>query len=253
MTPDAVLSALAAREAVGVPALLLVAHPDDEVLGASVALRCLSSLVLVHATDAAGGTEGTSPVERFAELDAALALLGAAPARVACGLPDGQLINHVETLAGRIAALLPPVDLLVTHAFEGGHPDHDACALAAHMACAGQAGRPIIHLEFAVYARIGGVVRTNAFAPAAAPATVLALSPEERAAKQHALAAFASQRHVVDRFPLAEEVLRVAPAHEFGLRRAAADVLFAAGDEGREARWRAAAVAALSTSPRRGR
>lgn len=246
---DAVLSALSARRPVAASVLLLVAHPDDEVLGASVTLRCAERLRLVHATDGSGG-DAVITAERFRELLAALESLDVEPTIAPCGYPDGSLIGHAAALAEHLAGWLSDTDVLITHAFEGGHPDHDACALAAQLACTRElerSGRRVARLEFAIYARIDGAIRTNAFPPAdAVLATTLQLSPEEQARKRRSLQAFASQRHVVDRFPLATETLRPTPEYDFSVPRDPAQLLFAFGEPSRETRWREAAAAALT-------
>lgn len=240
-----VLVALAARQPVIVPALMLVAHPDDEVLGASLTMCGLRSLHLVHATDGAAGAGVGGIADRFAELDSALARLGVAPVRTRLGFPDGTLVDSAKTLAAALAPMLASVELLVTHALEGGHPDHDACALAAQIACARDGASHVTRLEFAVYARIDGAIRTNTFSPGRSQPTVFALSAAEQARKRHALEAFASQRHVVDRFPLGIETLRASSDEDFTRSRNPADVLFAAAAPEREVRWRAAALAAV--------
>lgn len=246
----AMLAAITARQPTDAPALLLVAHADDEVLGCSVAIRQLRQLRLVHATDGSGGDEAAA-AERLREAMAAMKALGVRPSMAPCGLPDGSLIEHVRELADALAAWLPETALLITHAYEGGHPDHDACSLAAQLACAREAersGRRVARLEFAIYARGHGKIRTNAFPADAAPAAaVLGLSAEEKMRKQRALAAFVSQRHVVERFPLDTEALRPAPEHDFARARETDDLLFAFRNPEREPAWRQAALAALSS------
>jgi hypothetical protein len=74
---------------------------------------------------------------------------------------------------------------------------------------------------------------------------VLTLSAEEQDRKRSALTAFASQRHVVDRFPLTRESLRVASSHDFGTSREARDLLYAFDDPPREEAWRQAARRAI--------
>lgn len=249
--PDAtaMLAAIAARRLIDAPALLLVAHSDDEVLGCSVAMRQLRRLRLVHATDGSGGDEAAA-AERLREVMAAVGALGLQPNMAPYGLPDGSLIKHARSLADALAAWLPETALLITHAYEGGHPDHDACALAAQLACAREAersGRRVARLEFAIYARGDGQIRTNAFPADATPAaTVLKLSSEEKMRKLRALAAFVSQRHVVERFPLDTEALRVAPEHDFSRVRDPDELLFAFRNPEREPAWRRAALAAMS-------
>jgi LmbE family N-acetylglucosaminyl deacetylase len=248
--PDFALAAIAARQPIDLPALLLVAHSDDEVLGCSVAMRHLPQLRLVHATDGSGGDQRVA-TQRLQEVMAATKELGLTPSMAPCGLPDGALIEHAGALASALAAWMPDTALLITHAFEGGHPDHDACALAGQLACLqefARSGRRVARLEFAIYSGWGGAIRTNAFPRDATPApTVLTLSPEEKMRKHRALQAFASQRHVVERFPLDSEAIRPAPDHDFAAPRDPNGLLFAFQNPEREPEWRHAAVAALAS------
>lgn len=244
------LREISARRPVGASALMLVAHPDDEVLGCSVAMRQLPRLRLVHATDGAAGDRALA-TQRMREAAAALAAMELTPSMAPCGLPDRSLIEHVGALASALNAWLPETAILITHAMEGGHPDHDACAMAAQIACAREerrSGRRIARLEFAVYARAEGEILTNAFSRAAqAAATALQLTTEERMRKRCALQASTSQRHVVDRFALLTETLRPAPDYDFSAPRDAEDLLFAFAHPEREAAWRRAATAALAS------
>ena len=232
-----------------VPALLLVAHSDDEVLGCSVIMSRLRRLTIMYATEARVSHDGIAG-KRLEEALAALKVLGLAPIVLPCGLPDGSLVKHTRVLASLIADRLPDTALLITHAFEGGHPDHDACALAAQMARDAEeerSGCRVAHLEFAIYAHTDGAIRTNAFPKDAQPsAAVLALSPQEQVLKKRALGEFASQRHVVDRFPLQHEALRRALRYDFSAARADETVLFAMRQPGSELAWRQDAQAALA-------
>lgn len=243
---DAV-AALAERRIVDAPAVLLVAHPDDEVLGASVALGLHRDLLLLHATDGAKGADAVGgSAARFAELEGALVALGVAPRLARIDLPDGALDERADVLAAALAPMIAGAQVAITHAFEGGHPDHDACALAMQLAC-GKYPRAPARLEFAVYAREGDRLITNSFGdrPDPVPAR-LRLSPDEVTRKRAALAAFASQRHVVSRFPVAEEQIRPSPVHDFAARRDPARVLFARGDAAVERAWRDVAAAAIA-------
>jgi N-acetylglucosamine malate deacetylase 2 len=76
---------------------------------------------------------------RRQELLAALRLAGIEATRtVQLGMPDQEasfrLVELAAALAAKFSALRPEV--VMTHAYEGGHPDHDATAFAVHTACA---------------------------------------------------------------------------------------------------------------------
>jgi LmbE family N-acetylglucosaminyl deacetylase len=253
---DDLLISVRARRPIEAPLLLLVAHPDDEVLGASVLMSLARKLHLVHATTGApvDGAEDGSTVSagRFAELAAALQVLGVQPARqAALKFPDGKLVQRARELALELQPLLADAGALITHAFEGGHPDHDACALAVQLACTAiyrRHGWCPARYEFPLY-RVGndGAFATNRFPEGAwGEIADIALRPEEAARKQAALQAFASQAHVVEHFSTGREQLRTAPDYDFVTARDPAQLLYARSCGSAEQAWREAALIALA-------
>jgi LmbE family N-acetylglucosaminyl deacetylase len=139
-------------------------------------------------------------------------------------------------------------ELILTHAYEGGHPDHDAAAFICHAAAELHAReglpKPWI-VEMPLYRR-GGDDRVNGrFLPPIGPdAWTLVLDREALARKRHALGAFVTQRHVVSAFDPGVERYRTAPAHDF-LRPPHPGVLhyehegWARGDDFRQQVWTA--------------
>ena len=124
-------------------AALVVAHPDDESIGCGAQLPRLSGLTVIHVTDGAprdgrdAARRGFPDPAAYAavrarELDAALTLAGIAPERrIALGHPDQGVAEIIAPLARQLAALFAArgITVALTHAYEGGHPDHDAVAL----------------------------------------------------------------------------------------------------------------------------
>lgn len=108
---------------------------------------------------------------------------------------------------------------VITHPYEGGHPDHDTCAFIVQCACQRlrRAGRPVpVRLEFASYHARDGDTARGVFWPAAScPERVVPLDARQLARKQAALAEFATQRAIIDSFPLDPERLRPAPRYDF--------------------------------------
>ena len=221
---DTLLARLAARAPVEEVVALVVAHPDDEVIGAGGVLPLLQRLVLVHVTDGAPGNLADAHAHGFAdaagyaaerrkELGRALALGSPSLLGVVCeelGSPDQGASERLVSLTRALRALLARrgVQVIITHPYEGGHPDHDATAfIAAH------AGLPVV--EFASYhADPGGGMRTGAFLPG--PDGVrLTLTPGEQARKRAMLAAFETQAATLTPFGTEAELFRLSPAYDF--------------------------------------
>jgi len=127
--------------------LILVAHPDDEIIGFGAIMQRMRRPVVVFATDGAprdqyfwkdyGSREAYAEV-RQQEARAALAIVGAEPVflsdRVPGGIADQELFRRLpeatEAFAGVIAEVRP--EAILTLSYEGGHPDHDsACFIAS--------------------------------------------------------------------------------------------------------------------------
>ena len=146
----AMLDAIAQGGAAIPPTMVVQAHPDDEVIALGSRLASLRSAIFVHVTDGAprdgvdASVHGFTGAHMYArarrhELEAAMALAGVGIEQlheISC--PDQQAAKCLVALSRQIAGLIARVrpKLLITHPYEGGHPDHDATAFAVHAACA---------------------------------------------------------------------------------------------------------------------
>jgi LmbE family N-acetylglucosaminyl deacetylase len=220
--------------------VLVVAHPDDETLGCGGQLPRFKHLRIVHVTDGAprDGADAAAhgcpdwqgyAALRQAELLAALALAGiGADALTSLGVPDQQTALRLAEIAARLRPLLAAADIVLTHAFEGGHPDHDATALAVHAACAalGRTGAAPAIVEMPFYRAGPAGWLCQCFVPdPAAPETTLTLTEPQRRLKRAMLAAFPSQADILAGFATEVERFRPAPRHDF-LRRPAGGLLY---------------------------
>jgi LmbE family N-acetylglucosaminyl deacetylase len=120
-------------------------------------------------------------------------------------------------LSFRLSRLEPEV--VITHPYEGGHPDHDATALAVHAACRvlqrAQAVAPAL-IEMTSYHGNGGEMQTEAFLPYPHCETIaFELTEQERWRKKRLLACYATQKQTLSAFPLRQEMFRLAPAYDF--------------------------------------
>ena len=215
-------------------ALFLAAHPDDETIGASVALSRLPHAIVVYLTDGAPHEPGFWPSpsnsreeyaqRRWEEARAALSLSGISPHHIfALRATDQDAIGEAPILVERlirIARWFRPA-FLITHPYEGGHPDHDTAALVASMvrSCFQREGEPIpTFLEMTSYHACAGKYRVGEFLPAGSQRPKLLtirLAPEEQTRKKKMLDCFVSQRPVIAGFPLDLERLRETPDYDF--------------------------------------
>ena len=228
----AFLAALAdpARPPLPQRAAVVVAHPDDESIGCGAQLARFSDVQVVHVTDGAprDGVDARrlgfdSPADyaagRRAELEAAMSLAGIAPDRLrSLGWPDQETPANLPALTRSLVDILEDRQVVLTHAYEGGHADHDAAALAVRAACAllrraGTAAPDII--EMPLYRAGPEGILAQSFAPADVPVTVIRLDWAEQQLKQAMYAAHGSQHDVLLLFRVDMEWFRPAPRCDF--------------------------------------
>ena len=213
--------------------LLVVAHPDDETVGAAVKLSRIdpSLITILHITNGsprdmhdarANGFDTAEAYEeaRRIELYQALALIGIRPEQChQLNVVDKESCWRLPFLGEYIRNLLEALKpgMVLTHAYEGGHPDHDSASFAVRQAVssASKFGRPAV-IEFACYFAGPAGLETGTFLPGTGDASeTIVLNQEEQRLKQAMLDCFRSQRRVLEGFRLDRECFRPAPVYDY--------------------------------------
>jgi LmbE family N-acetylglucosaminyl deacetylase len=142
----------------------------------------------------------------------------------------------------------------VTHPYEGGHPDHDACAFivqAAVRLTESAIPHAPLRVEFTSYHNgcpfsDRDEMSVGEFLPGP-PASTILLSAALQERKRRMLMCFESQQHVLGRFPVGVERFRLAPCYDFSRPPHPGKVFFEDKDWGvTGAQWQQLATAALA-------
>jgi LmbE family N-acetylglucosaminyl deacetylase len=207
--------------------LIVAAHPDDEVIGAGARFKHLGRLAMVHVTDGAprnmvdANRCGFPSREAYArerrdELVGALATAGVKPLMIELGIADQEASANIAQVARCIADTIGELepDLVLTHPYEGGHPDHDATAAAVHAAVGLGASAPVF--EFTSYHAVNGQFRAHEFLGPRDAITTVELTATEQQCKRSMLDCFRTQQETLAVFGSSVERYRPAPQYDFG-------------------------------------
>ena len=209
--------------------LVFVAHPDDESIGCGVLLQRIPTALAVFAVDGAPegygfehkfGSLNNYSEERFKEAGCALAHAGHSSfrrlnARSGTYFPDRHLFEHLEEAADSLLTIAREFspDAIVSHAFEGGHIDHDACTVLADHAAQTLA---LDRFEFPLYWKgENGHDVFQQFRDPQEEESVLNPCEAEIATKNKMLAEYKSQRDMLATFCPERERFRSARSRDY--------------------------------------
>jgi len=210
--------------------VVVVAHPDDDVVGAGGLISRLDNVTVLHITD--GVSRNGSANEAFdassesaralRESRQALALANVPPEHIVeFGLSTEQAPFELANLTRRIAAFLMQIapDIVLTNPYEGGDPDHDATAFATHAALRlmrEKGFEPPSIFEIAMYPTPEGNKRVLDFlASEAAETTTLLLDKKARDLKRQMFDCFTTRPDLQRQNSFARERFRRPPRYNF--------------------------------------
>lgn len=212
---------------------VIVAHPSDEVVGAGCLISKLVDVSILHVTDGApcdmeyARIAGFDDREDYAavrkhECISALAIANVPADRIVdLQLTDQCALNYLADLSKRITSFIQEsgADIVVTHPYEGGHPDHDATAFATHAALRllkDNGLRPPALFEMALHPGKDGKAKVPEFLPGhESETTTLLLDERATALKQRMFECFQSQRESLSVSPFGPEKFRQPEDYDF--------------------------------------
>lgn len=232
--PALLLNRLRGRDDGALPHVAFVmAHPDDESVGATLMVGAFPDASYIYVTDGAPRSGRDAQAAGFAsvgayarararELRDALAIAGVPFECIHClDISDQEASSEMPFLARELAWFFrrQGTEVVITHPYEGGHPDHDASAFCVHAATQllARSGDPSpVVIEMTSYHNRDGSFHFGEFLDDDRHESfALTLTENQRQLKERLLAAYPSQERTLRSAVREVERYRAAPAYDF--------------------------------------
>lgn len=213
--------------------IIISAHPDDETISMGSRLSKLRKTELIYITNGAPVNPyyytkaGFNDTDTYAkarkrELNNALAYTKLSTSNcIFLEIPDQEASFNIPHIAKELTTIfeMHEPDIIITHPYEGGHPDHDAAALAVHLALQNNLknkGFAPIALEFTSYHGENGNIVTNKFLNIEDYLyREVLLDEKQKKEKQEMINCFTSQLEFLKVFSTSNESFRQIPLYDF--------------------------------------
>jgi LmbE family N-acetylglucosaminyl deacetylase len=209
--------------------LIIAAHPDDEIIGAGDRLTKMNNIFFIHSTDGAPKNMKDSLIygfenrrdyirKRREEFFSALKHGNIQPeACFETGIPDQETSFNLQYLTKFLLKKINEInpDLILTHPYEGGHPDHDSTSFAVNSALK-LLNKSSILIEFSSYFNKNGGMAVSDFINQNYSSQIRLTEPE-RIKKKLMLDCFKTQKNVLNYFHIEKEVFRKPPVYDYTL------------------------------------
>lgn len=213
--------------------LLLVAHPDDETIAFGGHISQCPELFLVHLTEGSPDNlryaymYGCSSKKEYAELrmnelERALTVCDFNQSHY-CNLRynDIGVVYAIENVLWEVLHLIEKIrpTVILTHPYEGGHPDHDCAAYITQKAIEilfpDNGLSQIRRSEFTCYHGRNGYMETGTFLGFSENIKTIHLPMESKRKKEEMLKCYKSQKEMLSLFCVDKEMFRDAPVYSF--------------------------------------
>lgn len=230
---DPFLEKITGKKAEKLKILIIAAHPDDEVIGAGLVIMYHPDSIILHLTDGApvnmhdalhAGFSSRDEYSscRLKELSTALTLIDIHSDQ--CFNLNIIDQNSVYCIPDIITTIIDFInrykpDIILTHSYDGGHPDHDTASFATWAACKILLKKdqctPVI-AEFATYhGKCKQISRLDFLPYGEIPEFKLYLAKYEQTLKTKLFEHYKSQFDILKHFPVTHECYRLQPNYNF--------------------------------------
>lgn len=207
--------------------MIIAAHYDDETISMGSRFPFLGTIYFVHTTNSSpsnlqdalkNGFDNEDDYQKQRKLEFKNALQISGITDHVCyqsGIPDQESTFNIRFLISFLTDKINDIkpDIIFTHPYEGGHPDHDTTSFVVNKASKNSRYTNIF--EFSSYHSNSGALQCCKFLDLLSPATEIILSDEEKLLKADMLKEFYTQRDSIQYFELEKEVFRLAPEYNY--------------------------------------